>query len=70
MRKHFAGSSAKLQKVPRKSPRQDRKNAVGGESLNKNMNFLYNYPSENRTEFTKLKVACKYASIERGCAYT
>ena len=32
------------------------------------MNFLYNTPSENRTEFTKLKVACKYASIERGCA--
>ena len=33
------------------------------------MNFLDNYPSENRTEFTKLKVACKYASIEGGCAY-
>ena len=27
------------------------------------MNFLYNTPSENRTEFTKLQVACKYASI-------
>ena len=35
----------------------------------KNMNFLDKDPSENRTEFTKLKVACKYASIERGCAY-
>ena len=33
------------------------------------MYFLYNNPSENRVEFTKLKVACKYASIERGCAY-
>ena len=32
------------------------------------MNFLYNNPSENRMEFTKLKVACKYASIERTCA--
>ena len=32
------------------------------------MNFLYNNPSENRTEFTKLKIACKYASIERVCA--
>ena len=32
------------------------------------MNFLYNNPSENRTEFTKLKIACKYASIGRGCA--
>ena len=32
------------------------------------MNFLDNTPSENRTKFTKLKVACKYASIER--AYT
>ena len=34
------------------------------------MNFLYNYPSENRMKFTKLKVACKYASIGRGCAST
>ena len=34
----------------------------------KNMYFLDNTPSENRMEFTKLKVACKYASIERGCA--
>jgi hypothetical protein len=33
------------------------------------MNFLDNTPSENRTEFTKLKVACKYASIGGGCAY-
>ena len=33
------------------------------------MYFLDNYTSENRTEFTNLKVACKYASIERGCAY-
>ena len=33
------------------------------------MNFLDKHPSENRMEFTKLKVACKYASIERGCAY-
>jgi len=32
------------------------------------MNFLYKHPSENRMKFTKLKVACKYASIERGCA--
>jgi len=32
------------------------------------MYFLYNDPSENRVEFTKLKVACKYASIERTCA--
>ena len=32
------------------------------------MNFLDKHPSENRMEFTKLKVACKYASIERGCA--
>ena len=31
------------------------------------MYFLDNNPSENRTKFTKLKVACKYASIERGC---
>ena len=38
-------------------------------STKKNMNFLDKEPSENRTEFTKLKVACKYASIERGCAY-
>ena len=30
------------------------------------MNFLDKHPSENRMEFTKLKVACKYASIERG----
>ena len=29
------------------------------------MNFLDNYPSENRMEFTKLQVACKYASIGR-----
>ncbi len=36
----------------------------------KNMNNLYKDPSENRTEFTKLKVACKYASIGRGCTYT
>ena len=34
------------------------------------MNFLDNTPSENRTEFTKLKVACKYASIGRGYTYT
>ena len=34
----------------------------------KNMYFLDNTPSENRMEFTKQKVACKYASIERGCA--
>ena len=27
------------------------------------MNFLDNNPSENRMEFTKSKVACKYASI-------
>ena len=33
------------------------------------MNFLDNHPSENRVEFTKLKVACKYASIEMGFAY-
>jgi hypothetical protein len=33
------------------------------------MNFLDNTPSENRMKFTKLKVACKYASIERGYAY-
>ena len=33
------------------------------------MNNIYNDPSENRTEFTKLKVTCKYASIGRGCAY-
>ena len=32
------------------------------------MNFLYNSPSENRMEFTKSKVACKYASIGWGCA--
>ena len=38
-------------------------------SKKNNMNFLDKDPSENRTEFTKLKVACKYASIERGCAY-
>jgi len=31
------------------------------------MNFLYNHPSENRMEFTKQKVACKYASIGHGC---
>ena len=30
------------------------------------MNFLDNTPSENRTKFTKLKVACKYASIGGG----
>jgi hypothetical protein len=34
------------------------------------MNFLDKHPSENRTEFTKLQVACKYASIERGYAST
>ena len=33
----------------------------------KNMNFLYNNPSENRMEYTKLKVACKYASIGWSC---
>ena len=33
------------------------------------MNFLDNNPSENRMKFTKLKVACKYASIEMGYAY-
>ena len=33
------------------------------------MYFLDNNPSENRTKITKLKVAYKYASIERGCAY-
>ena len=27
------------------------------------MNYFYNTPSENRVEFTKLQVACKYASI-------
>ena len=32
------------------------------------MNYLDNNPSENRMKFTKLKVACKYASIGRGCA--
>ena len=32
------------------------------------MNFLDKDPSENRMEFTKTKVACKYASIEKGCA--
>ena len=32
------------------------------------MNFLDKHPSENRMEFTKLKVARKYASIGRGCA--
>ncbi len=32
------------------------------------MNFLDKHPSENRMKFTKLKVACKYASIERSCA--
>ena len=32
------------------------------------MNYFDNNPSENRTEFTKLKVACKYASIGRSCA--
>ena len=31
------------------------------------MNFLDNTPSENRMKFTKLQVACKYASIERDC---
>ena len=31
------------------------------------MNFLDNDPSENRMKFTKLQVACKYASIERSC---
>ena len=34
------------------------------------MNFLDNTPSENRMEFTKLQVACKYASIERVCVYS
>ena len=34
------------------------------------MNFLDKHPSENRMEFTKQKVACKYASIERGCTYS
>ena len=34
------------------------------------MNFLDNSPSENRMEFTKLQVACKYASIERVCVYS
>ncbi len=33
------------------------------------MNFLDNDPSENRMEFTKLKVGRKYASFGRGCAY-
>ncbi len=33
------------------------------------MNFLDKHPSENRMEFTKLKVARKYASIGRDCAY-
>ena len=33
----------------------------------KNMNFLDNNPSENRMEFTKPKLACKYVSIESGC---
>ena len=42
---------------------------LGVESPTENMNFLYNDPSENRMEFTKLKVACKYASIERGYVY-
>ena len=37
-------------------------------SINEIMNFLDNHPSENRMEFTKLKVACKYASIGWGCA--
>ena len=32
------------------------------------MYFLDNNPSENRTKFTKLKVACKYASIGGCCA--
>ena len=32
------------------------------------MNFLDKHPSENRMEFTKLKVDCKYASIGRCCA--
>ena len=31
------------------------------------MNFLDKHPSENCMEFTKLKVACKYASIGGGC---
>ena len=31
------------------------------------MNFLDKHPSENRMEFTKLKVACKYASIGWSC---
>ena len=31
------------------------------------MNFLDKHPSENRMKYTKLKVACKYASIGRGC---
>ena len=34
------------------------------------MNFLDNNPSENRMEFTKLQVACKYASIERVRVYS
>ena len=36
---------------------------LGVESPIENMNFLYNDPSENRMEFTKLKVAlqiCEY----------
>ncbi len=32
------------------------------------MNNLDKHPSENRMEFSKLKVVCKYASIERSCA--
>ena len=32
------------------------------------MNYFDKDPSENRMEFTKLKVACKYASIGRGYA--
>ena len=33
------------------------------------MYFLDNDPSENRMEFTKLQVACKYTSIGKVCAY-
>ena len=33
------------------------------------MYFLDNTPSENRMKFSKPKVACKYASIERTCVY-
>ena len=34
------------------------------------MYFFDKHPSENRMEFTKPKVACKYASIERDCVYS